>query len=60
MLIFVQVCRTIYKNLHSNIGSGRTNESSDNVQRKLVLQDWRQQESEDKSLKTHQKVTARV
>jgi len=36
MLIFVQVCRTIYKNLvslQSSIGSGRTNEEKWNLQK---------------------------
>jgi len=46
MLIFVQVCRTIDKNLNvfkSSIGSGRTNEKNgmkemESTKRKLVLQ----------------------
>jgi len=58
MLIFVQVCRTIDKNLHSNIGSERTNENSDIFRRKLVLQDWRQRESEDPSEADCQKLTS--
>jgi len=39
MPIFVQVWRTINKNLYSSIDSERTNERSDIFQRKLVLQD---------------------
>jgi len=35
MLIFVQVCRTINKNLNQILGSGRTNESNEIYKRSL-------------------------
>jgi len=50
MLIFVQVCRTIVKNLHSNISFERTNESG-NIFLKVSLCC---KIEDNKSLKTRQ------
>jgi len=48
MLIFVQVCRTIVKNLHSSIGSERTIRIKGIYKGSLCCKYWRQQESEDR------------
>jgi len=39
MLIFVQVCRTIDKNLYQDFGSKRTKKSNGIYKRKLMLHD---------------------
>jgi len=51
VLIFVQVCMTINKNLCQDIGSGRTKESNEIYKGSLCCKT----ESED-----HQKLTSRV